>query len=88
MVGTNLPECGLLIHALVAGEGVHDGVLKGMTHVQVASNVWRWNHDAKCFLVSFIWIAAWGEETISFPLFVPALFNIFWLKRFIHNNFF
>ena len=57
-------------HAMIAGEGIHDGILKRMAHVQTAGNVGRRNHDAIGFTFRF------GRKiAIFFPGLIPALFN-------------
>ena len=49
MVGTGLPQGIFTLHALVAGHGVHDGLLERVAHMQAAGNVRRRDHDAETF---------------------------------------
>lgn len=46
MIGTRLPERVVAFHSVVARQGIHNGVLKCMTHMQPAGHVRRRNHDA------------------------------------------
>ena len=46
MVRARLPQGGRAAHAVVADQGIHDGVLKGVPHVQAAGDVGRGDHDA------------------------------------------
>ena len=46
MVAAGLPQGVARPHPLVAGEGIHDGVLEGMPHVQGPGDVGRRDHDA------------------------------------------
>ena len=46
VVGAGLPQRVVARHAVIAGEGVHQGVLEGVPHVQRASDIGRRQHDA------------------------------------------
>ena len=70
VVAARLPQGAATVHALVADERIHDGVLEGMPHVQRAGNVRRRNHDGVGFA------AARGREmSARFPDFVPFVFD-------------
>ena len=70
VVAARLPQGAATVHALVADERIHDGVLEGVPHVQRAGNVRRRNHDGVGFA------AARGREmSARFPDFVPFVFD-------------
>jgi hypothetical protein len=45
MVGARQPQDLVALHALTAGHRVHEGVVEGVTHVQLAGDVRRREHD-------------------------------------------
>jgi len=69
VIGTGLPESVVTFHPVVADQGVHDGILKRVAHMQGAGDVrWR-NHDAVRRA------AAVGCKVIAaLPVLVPGLF--------------
>jgi len=73
MVGARLPQGIVARHAVVAGEGVHQGVLESMAHVQRAGDIRRRQHDAVGGSVGRV---AGLEIAGAFPLGVPAFFDI------------
>src|SRR5690554_3536636 len=80
MIGANGPQCVTALHALEAGEGVHDGVLERMAHVQAAGHVgWR---DGDAVGIAF---SAGAEIAFGFPVFVPLALDVFWLVGFFHG---
>ena len=46
VIGARLPQGVAPLHAVVTRQGIHDGVLEGVSHVQTAGDVGRWNDDA------------------------------------------
>ena len=80
VVGTNRPQCVTALHALEAGEGVHDGVLERVAHVQAAGYVGRRDRDA----VGLAFTAG-AEVPFGFPVFVPLALDVFWLVGFFHG---
>ena len=83
MIGTHLPKRLVSLHASVANNGIHEAMLKTMTHMQSASHIRWWNHDAKrC--ATRIRLGVTGRKiVVLFPFLVPALFNFLWLV-FLH----
>ena len=81
MVGTHLPQGVVATHPVVADEGVHDGLLETVAHVQAAGDVRRRNHDAVGALA-----ALWGKIAARLPLLVPAGFDISGLEGFFHGS--
>ena len=79
VVGTHLPQGVAALHAAVAGQRVHDGVLEGVAHVQAAGDVGRRNHDA-------VGVAFTGgcEVTLLFPGLVPGFLDIVGLVGLVH----
>jgi len=75
MVGTGLPQGTSATHPVIANQGIHDSVLKRMTHVQAAGNGWRWYRNA-------IAITYTGRFKIApgFPLLVKHGFHAVGIK--------
>ena len=71
MVAARLPQGVVAQHAVVADEGIHDGVLEGVAHVQGAGDVRRRNHDGVGLAA-----AAGGEVVALFPAVVPFVFDV------------
>ena len=71
MIGPTLPQRIVAIHSMIADERVHQCLLKGMAHVQAASNVRWWQHDA-------IGLAAtsWCKVTIAFPVVATFFYGL------------
>ena len=67
MVGARLPQRVVALHAVIAGERVHERVLERMPHVQAAGDVRRRDHDAVRRA-----LAGRAEVPAAFPGFVPA----------------
>ena len=81
VVGSHLPEGVVTLHAMVANERIHDGLLKAVTHMQGASDIGGWNRDRERFFT-----ALWREIAIFFPGLVPAVFYACGRKYFIHGD--
>ena len=80
MVGARLPQGVVTIHAMQAGEGVHQRVLESMTHVQRAGHIGRRNHDA-------VGCACAGgfEPAVGFPFLINGLFDVARGVGFVHQ---
>ena len=46
VISARLPQGIAPLHAVVTRQGIHDGVLEGVSHVQTAGDVGWWNDDA------------------------------------------
>ena len=79
MIGAWLPQGVLSLHAVEARQGVHDGVLERMPHVQGARDIGRRDHDA-----IRITTARGDEVPVLFPGLVPTGFNVLGGVSFIH----
>ncbi len=66
VVGARLPQGVVTLHAVVAGQRIHDGVLEGVAHVQGTGDVGRWDHDAVGILVITL-LGLGGEIAVFFP---------------------
>ena len=83
VVGADLPQGVVAFHAVIADEGVHDGVLESVPHVQAAGDIrWR-NHDA---VGRAVCAGLRGEMAFLFPVLVPFLFNGVRVVRFVHTG--
>lgn len=81
MVGTHLPQGGITLHAAIADNGIHDGVIKAMAHMQAAGDVrWRDHHAVGRALTS------WLEIALVFPGLVPLAFDSMGFVGFIHGD--
>ena len=80
MVGAHCPQGVTTLHAAIAGEGIHDGVLEGVAHVQAAGHVGR--GDGNTVGLS---LTAGAEIPFGFPVLIPLALNIFWLVGFFHG---
>ena len=69
VVGPGLPQGSVPPHAVITDQGIHDGVLKGVAHMQTARHVWRGNRYAKGRSVT-----RRLESTLRFPRFVQGAF--------------
>ncbi len=70
MIGAGLPERIMALHPMVAGQRVHDGVVKTMSHVQAAGDVWRGEHDGKRRALT-----RWLKVAFLFPALIPVGFQ-------------
>jgi hypothetical protein len=64
---------------VIAGQGIHQGILEGVTHMEGAGHIRRWNHDA----VGGTFIAG-CEMSLLFPGFIPVLLNGVGVVSLIH----
>ena len=79
MISSNLPQGVGTLHALIADQQVHDGVLKRMAHVQVTGDIWRRDHNAVG-----VTVATGDEIAILLPALIPALLYVDRVVMFIH----
>ena len=79
MVGARLPQGIATLHAAETDQGVHDRVVKTVTHVQAAGDVRRRDHDGVR-----VTRALRGKIILFFPGFVPGSFNGVRLVGLIH----
>ena len=81
VIRTHLPECVVALHAVVTNQGVHDGFLKAVPHMQAAGDI-RWGDG------NAIGFTLTGRLEVAFALpgFVPAGFYILRAVGFFHNG--
>ena len=79
VVGARLPQGVATLHATETDQGVHDRVVKTVTHVQAAGDVRRRDHDGVR-----VARALRGKIIFFFPGFVPGSFNGVRLVGLIH----
>ena len=82
VVGARLPQGVLALHAVVTDQGVHQGLLEGVTHVQAAGDVRRRDHDAEGV---FAGVAVGLEVTLGFPVLIERLFDGVVIKSLFHG---
>ena len=80
MVGADLPQRVAALHPAEADQGVHDGVVEPMPHVQAAGHIWRRNHDAVG-----VASARRREMALPFPDRVPVLFDGLRFVSLVHD---
>ena len=80
MVGTHLPQSVVAGHAVIADQGVHNGFLEAMSHMQATRHIGRWNHDAVGLFATL-----GSKIAIALPLFVPAGFDVGGLECLFHG---
>ena len=81
VIGAGLPQRIEATHAPVPDQGVHDGVLERVAHVQRSGDVRRRNDDRVGRPT-----AARLEISVGFPAFVDARFDIGGGKSFVHGR--
>ena len=69
VVGAGLPKGVVTAHTLIADQRIHDGVLKGVPHMQASGDIGRRDHNTVG-----VFATLGGEVTRLFPCLVPALF--------------
>jgi len=84
VVGTGLPQGLVAFHTMKADQGIHDGVLEGVAHMQAAGNIRRWNHDAVAIVA--VGLLRGVEVSALFPSLVPALLQVLWIVGFFHRS--
>ncbi len=80
MIGAALPQGVVAAHPVMADQGVHDGLLECMPHVQVAGHIGRWDRDAVGSAGS-----ARTEIPALFPFGVPAVLDFLGLVGLVHG---
>ncbi|CQR23062.1 Uncharacterised protein [Yersinia enterocolitica] len=83
MVSPGLPQGIFALHTLITNQGIHDGLLERMAHVQATGDVRRRDHDAVAF---FTGIAVRLEITLFFPVFIQRLFDFLRAVCFIEGR--
>ena len=73
VVGAGNPAGVVALHAVVAGQAVHDGLVEGVAHVQGAGHIGRRQLDAKG---RFAEVHVRLEIAGAFPARVPMVFQI------------
>src|SRR5690606_23589243 len=71
MVSTRLPKRIFTRHTVKTRQGIHDGIVKTMTHVQATSDVWWRNHDTERFA-----FFRRLKVTTLFPSLVPFFLDL------------
>ena len=87
MVGAGQPQSGVALHTLIAGQDILQGGVKGVAHMELASDVGRGHHDGEGLFVRVdlaLEIAAFHPHIINF------LFHRLWFidfRKFFHVHF-
>ena len=80
VVGARLPQRVVALHAVVARERIHQGLVEAVAHVQRAGDVGRRQLDAE--ILFFGDVESGLEITGVFPGGIPAGFDVFRVKTF------
>ena len=81
VIGAHLPQGAIAFHAVIADQGIHQRVLKGVPHVQAPGDVRRWDDDAVGRPV-----AGWREIARVLPLFVQLLLDAVGIETMLHPS--
>ena len=81
VIRSSLPEGVIAVHAVVSGQGIHDGDLECVTHVQTAGDIRRRDHDAVG-----IALATRFEIAVFLPGLVPGLLYLLWIVGLVHKS--
>ena len=79
MIGADLPQRLTSLHSVKANQGIHNGMLKTMPHMQSACHIWRRNGNAIRSTFSLR-----SKVAFLFPGPVPAIFDLLRLKSLVH----
>src|SRR5690606_1070925 len=71
VVSTRLPKRIFTRHTVETRQGIHDGIVETMTHVQATSDVWWRNHDTERFA-----FFRRLKVTTLFPSLVPFFLDL------------
>ena len=83
MVDSNLPQGVASAHAHQSNQRIHQGVLKGMPHVQCAGHIGRRQQDAIGLA-----LARRLETAAVLPMGIPALFQFMRVVGLVHHGYF
>ena len=81
MVCSRLPERATPLHAVETDQGIHDGVVEAMAHVEAPRDIRGRYHDA----VGTVSLVGWSEPPVFLPGFVPALLDAVWIVGLVHG---
>ena len=87
MITARLPQCFIALHTLPADQGILQGVIEGVAHVQLTGNIWWRHHDGKRLLVR---VDLRMEIVALQPHVIDAVLNLLrvvLLCKFFHNHF-
>ena len=76
MVCAWYPSGVVALHAVIAGQTIHNGLVECMAHVQSACYI-RWGQLNR--KRRFVFINFWLKQTIAFPILIPLAFNLRWI---------
>ena len=72
VVGTRYPQSIFARHACMTNQAIHDGLVKGVTHVQGASDIGGWQLNGKIILT---FEHGGISNTPALPLWTPVGFD-------------
>ena len=67
MVCSGKPQCGITAHTLPADKNILQGLVKGVTHMELSRNVGRWNYNS---VGLFLGVSCRLEAIVVYPEFV------------------
>ena len=68
VIGARLPQDVEAFHAVIAGQRIHDRVVKPMAHMQATGDIWRRQHNTERLLTTVIRLKTAAR--------LPALVNL------------
>src|SRR5699024_3998692 len=86
MVCSRLPQGFITLHPFKTDQDILHGLVQGMSHVKLASYIWRGHDNGKRF---FIFVYFCVEIFVIQPFLINAVFQTFWVisfcKLFAHS---
>ena len=81
VITARLPQRVMATHAIETDQGIHDGVVEAMAHVEAPRDIRGRYHDA----VGTVSLVGWSEPPVFLPGFVPALLDAVWIVGLVHG---
>ncbi|OPZ74053.1 MAG: hypothetical protein BWY80_00736 [Firmicutes bacterium ADurb.Bin456] len=72
VIGAGHPKGIVALHPSPPGKNVLQGIVQGMSHMQLAGHIWR-RHDYTERLLFGVYHGV--EKTVFFPIFIPFIFR-------------
>ena len=81
MVSTGHPQDIIATQSPVAAENILQCIIKCVTHVKDAGDIWRRDYNGIALLIAFL--LPGRKQQFLFPEIVPAFFHVMWFITFV-----